>query len=146
MDRGRLLPECGQRHRMLLRPRAGASKFVYIQRLTISRCKSDSGIVPTLGFQEQKMAEKDTIEELIEQLRQLKDPQVAGRTDHNLLDILVLALCAVMSGAQGWDDIEDWGRAREGWLRRYLKLRNGIPGHDTIRRVSLRWPVSTPAA
>jgi len=40
-----------------------------------------------------------------------------------------------MSGAQGWDDIEDWGRAREGWLRRYLKLRNGIPGHDTIRRV-----------
>ncbi|MCW5283937.1 ISAs1 family transposase [Verminephrobacter eiseniae] len=81
------------------------------------------------------MAEKDTIEELIEQLRQLKDPRVAGRTDHNLLDILVLALCAVMSGAQGWDDIEDWGRAHESWLRRYLKLRNGIPGHDTIRRV-----------
>src|SRR6218665_4057034 len=53
--------------------RAGASKFVYIQRLTISRCKSGSGIVPTLGFQEQEMAEKDTIEELIEQLRQLKD-------------------------------------------------------------------------
>ncbi|MCW5304598.1 transposase family protein [Verminephrobacter eiseniae] len=50
------------------------------------------------------MAEKDTLEELIEQLRQLKDPRVAGRTDHNLLDILVLALCAVMSGAQGWDD------------------------------------------
>ncbi|WP_265289694.1 ISAs1 family transposase [Verminephrobacter eiseniae] len=42
---------------------------------------------------------------------------------------LHLALCAVMSGAQGWDDIEDWERAREGWLR------NGIPGHDTIRRV-----------
>src|SRR6218665_1136248 len=126
--------------------RAGASKFVYIQRITISRFKSGSGIVPTLGFQEQEMAEKDTIEEIIEQLRQLKDPRVAGRTDHNLLDILVLALCAVMSGAQGWDDIEDWGHAREGWLRRYLKLRNGIPGHDTIRRVSLRWPVSTPAA
>ncbi|MCW5235820.1 ISAs1 family transposase [Verminephrobacter eiseniae] len=51
------------------------------------------------------------------------------------VDILVLALCAVMSGTQGWDDIEDWGRAREGWLRRYLKLRNGIPGHNTIRRV-----------
>ncbi|MCW5263056.1 transposase family protein [Verminephrobacter eiseniae] len=51
------------------------------------------------------MAEKDTIEELIEQLRQLKDPRVAGRTDHNLLDILVLALCAVMSGAQGWDEV-----------------------------------------
>jgi predicted transposase YbfD/YdcC len=40
-----------------------------------------------------------------------------------------------MSGAQGWDDIEDWGREREAWLRGYLRLRNGIPGHDTIRRV-----------
>ena len=58
-----------------------------------------------------------------------------GRTDHDLLDIVVLALCAVMSGAEGWDDIEDWGCEREAWLRRYLRLRNGIPGHDTIRRV-----------
>jgi hypothetical protein len=40
-----------------------------------------------------------------------------------------------MAGAEGWDDIEDWGRARETWLRHYLPLRNGIPGHDTIRRV-----------
>jgi hypothetical protein len=60
---------------------------------------------------------------------------VEGRTDHDLLDIVVLALCAVMSGAEGWDDIEDWGCEREAWLRRYLRLRNGIPGHDTIRRV-----------
>lgn len=81
------------------------------------------------------MASKDAIEALIEQFRELEDPRVEGRTDHDLLDILVLALCAVMSGAEGWDDIEDWGRARESWLRCYLKLRNGIPGHDTIRRV-----------
>jgi predicted transposase YbfD/YdcC len=72
---------------------------------------------------------------LIERFGDLPDPRVEGRTDHDLLDIIVLALCAVMSGAEGWDDIEDWGRAREGWLRRYLRLRNGIPGHDTIRRV-----------
>ena len=51
------------------------------------------------------------------------------------MDVVVLALCAVMSGAEGWDDIEDWGRAREPWLRRYLRLRNGIAGHDTIRRI-----------
>ena len=72
---------------------------------------------------------------LIERFADLPDPRVAGRTDHDLLDIVVLALCAVMSGAEGWDDIEDWGREREAWLRRYLRLRNGIPGHDTIRRV-----------
>lgn len=72
---------------------------------------------------------------LVERFSDLPDPRVEGRTDHDLLDIVVLALCAVMSGAEGWDDIEDWGREREVWLRRYLRLRNGIPGHDTIRRV-----------
>ena len=72
---------------------------------------------------------------LIERFADLPDSRVEGRTDHDLLDIVVLALCAVMSGAEGWDDIEDWGREREAWLRRYLRLRNGIPGHDTIRRV-----------
>jgi hypothetical protein len=72
---------------------------------------------------------------LIERFADLPDPRVEGRTDHDLLDIVVLARCAVMSGAEGWDDIEDWGREREAWLRRYLRLRNGIPGHDTIRRV-----------
>ena len=71
----------------------------------------------------------------MERFADLPDPRVEGRTDHDLLDIVVLALCAVMSGAEGWDDIEDWGREREAWLRRYLRLRNGIPGHDTIRRV-----------
>lgn len=81
------------------------------------------------------MAEKESIIGLIERFGDLPDPRVEGRTDHDLLDIIVLALCAVMSGAEGWDDIEDWGLAREEWLRRYLKLRNGIPGHDTIRRV-----------
>ena len=50
----------------------------------------------------------------IERLADLPDPRVEGRTDHGLLDIVMLALCAVMSGAEGWDDIEDWGREREG--------------------------------
>ena len=78
---------------------------------------------------------KKGISGLIERFADLPDARVACRTDHDLLDIVVLALCAVMSGAEGWDDIEDWGRERETWLRRYLLLRNGIPGHDTIRRV-----------
>jgi predicted transposase YbfD/YdcC len=65
----------------------------------------------------------------------LPDPRVVGRTDHDLLDIVIMALCAVMSGAEGWDDMEAWGQEREDWLRQFLRLRNGIPGHDTIRRV-----------
>ena len=65
----------------------------------------------------------------------IHDPRVLGRTDHDLVDILVLALCAVLAGADGWDEIEDWGMENESMLRQYLRLRNGIPGHDTIRRV-----------
>ncbi|MDR1350137.1 MAG: ISAs1 family transposase, partial [Zoogloeaceae bacterium] len=65
----------------------------------------------------------------------LPDPRVTERTAHDLFDIVALALCAVMAGAEGWDDIEEWGGAREAWLRQYLPLRNGIPGHDPIRRV-----------
>jgi predicted transposase YbfD/YdcC len=72
---------------------------------------------------------------LVGYFEDLPDPRVVGRTDHDLLDIVILALCAVMSGAEGWDDIEAWGCEREAWLRRFLRLRNGIPGHDTIRRV-----------
>jgi len=48
----------------------------------------------------------------------IHDPRVTGRTDHDLVDILVLALCAVMAGAEGWDDIEDWGIENEAMLRR----------------------------
>ena len=72
---------------------------------------------------------------LIQRLKGLDDPRVTGRCDHALVDILVIALCAMMAGAEGWDDIEGWGCADEERLRQYLELCNGIPGHDTMRRV-----------
>lgn len=79
--------------------------------------------------------EKEIALSLVEKMMTLSDPRVLGRTDHDLVDIVVLALCAVMCGAEGWDDIEEWGIEKQAWLRQYLPLRNGIPGHDTIRRV-----------
>ena len=72
---------------------------------------------------------------LVQRLRDIDDPRVTGRCDHSLVDILVIALCAIMAGADGWDDIEAWSEANEERLRLYLDLGNGIPGHDTIRRV-----------
>ncbi|RZF26760.1 ISAs1 family transposase [Paraburkholderia sp. UYCP14C] len=81
------------------------------------------------------MREDKEVQALVAIFRDLPDTRVTGRCDHDLLDIVVLALCAVMSGAEGWDDIEAWGIARQAWLRQYQRLRNGIPGHDTIRRV-----------
>jgi predicted transposase YbfD/YdcC len=65
----------------------------------------------------------------------LKDPRRAHRRLHRLQDILVIALCAVIAGAQDWQEIETFGRKRADWLRRFLALPNGIPSHDTFERV-----------
>lgn len=72
---------------------------------------------------------------LVQKLSRIEDPRVMGRCDHALADILLIALCATMAGADGWDDMEGWAEANEERLRRYVELRNGIPRHDTIRRV-----------
>jgi predicted transposase YbfD/YdcC len=65
----------------------------------------------------------------------LPDPRVVGRCDHQLLDVIGLALLAVMSGAEDWPDIEQFGKAREEWLKTFLELPGGIPSHDTFRRL-----------
>ena len=65
----------------------------------------------------------------------LKDPRRAHRRLHLLQDLIVIALCAVIAGAQDWQQIETFGRKRRDWLRRFLALPNGIPSHDTFERV-----------
>jgi predicted transposase YbfD/YdcC len=65
----------------------------------------------------------------------LKDPRRPHRRLHLLQDIIVTALCAVIAGAQDWQQIVTFGRQRLDWLRRFLTLPNGIPSHDTFERV-----------
>ena len=65
----------------------------------------------------------------------LKDPQVVGRSAHELLDILTITILAVICGAKGWEDIEDWAVDHAVWLRTFLRLPNGIPQHDCYRRI-----------
>jgi predicted transposase YbfD/YdcC len=65
----------------------------------------------------------------------LKDPRVQGRKRHLLLDIIAIALCAVIAGADNWQQVEAFGRKRLGWLGNFLSLPNGIPSHDTFERV-----------
>ncbi len=65
----------------------------------------------------------------------LSDPRVVGRCDHLLLDIVALTILAVLCGAEDWPDIELFGQTRAEWLRTFLQLPNGIPSHDTFRRV-----------
>ena len=67
----------------------------------------------------------------------LTDPRhpAAPNSRHLLMDILVIAVCAVISGAEGWEDIEEYGKAQAAWFADLLDLPHGIPGHDTFRRV-----------
>jgi len=65
----------------------------------------------------------------------LKDPRRAHRRLHLLQDIIVIALCAIIAGAQDWQEIETFARKRRDWLQRFLSLPNGIPSHDTFERV-----------
>jgi len=70
----------------------------------------------------------------------LQDPRVDRTKQHALLDIVVIAFCAVLCGAEGWEDMEDFGKAKQEWLqeRLGLQLENGIPGDDTFRRLFAR--------
>ena len=75
------------------------------------------------------------IEKLIEHLSELDDPRCPGKVEHRLIDILVIAICAVIACAESWEDIALYGRSKLDWLRQFLALPNGIPSHDTFRRV-----------
>lgn len=71
----------------------------------------------------------------IECFSDVKDPRIDRTKKHLLLDIIALTLCAVIAGAEGWEEIEDFGRDHHAWFSGFLNLPNGIPHHDTIRRV-----------
>ncbi len=68
----------------------------------------------------------------------LVDPRIARARRHGLLDIVTIAVCAVVSGAESWVDVEHWGRAKQEWLADWLELPHGIPSHDTFGRVFAR--------
>jgi predicted transposase YbfD/YdcC len=68
----------------------------------------------------------------------LTDPRVERTREHRLVDIVTIALCAVICGADDWVAVETFGRAKETWLRTFLGLPGGIPSHDTFGRVFAR--------
>src|SRR5215212_1571785 len=61
----------------------------------------------------------------------LADPRVTRQCDHRLIDMLVIAVSAVIACAESWEDIELYGRSKQVWLKTFLDLPNGIPSHDT---------------
>lgn len=73
---------------------------------------------------------------LIESLSHITDPRRDhATTRHKLIDILVIAVCATICGADGWEEIAEFGEAKHEWFKQFLELPNGIPSHDTFGRV-----------
>ena len=68
----------------------------------------------------------------------MEDPRAKQGRRHELLDILVSAICAVICGADGWEDVALFGRSKQKWFATFLRLPHGIPSHDTFGRVFAR--------
>jgi predicted transposase YbfD/YdcC len=76
-----------------------------------------------------------SLEALVQHRGAVEDPRCEGKVEHRLLDILVIAVCAVIACAESWCDIALYGRSKLAWLSTFLELPNGVPSHDTFRRV-----------
>jgi predicted transposase YbfD/YdcC len=73
-----------------------------------------------------------------EHFSQVSDPRIDRTKEHKLMDMIAIAICAVICGAEGWTDIENFGNSKLPWLKTFLELPNGIPSHDTFGRVFSR--------
>lgn len=82
-----------------------------------------------------KLKPKTTIEE---HFSAIEDPRIDRTKLHQLIDIITITLCAVISGAESWNDIELFGQCKYDWFKSFLELPNGIPTHDTFARVFAR--------
>ncbi|EFN0216093.1 ISAs1 family transposase, partial [Escherichia fergusonii] len=75
------------------------------------------------------------LKKLMEHISIIPDYRQVWKVEHKLSDILLLTICAVISGAEGWEDIEDFGETHPDFLKQYGDFENGSPVHDTIGRV-----------
>ena len=74
-------------------------------------------------------------QELLTSFGAIEEPRQVGKVDHLLIDVLAITVCAVLAHAETFEDIALYGKHKEKWLRQFLELPNGIPSHDTFRRV-----------
>jgi len=72
---------------------------------------------------------------LVEHFKNLADPRVDRRKEHELIDILVIAVCTLLCAGETFNDMEDFGLAKQDWFKTFLNLHHGIPSHDTFNRV-----------
>src|SRR4051794_40670640 len=75
---------------------------------------------------------------IVTHFQSLEDPRIERTKKHLLLDILVIALCTLLTGGEGFQDMELFGKSKRAWLQTFLALPHGIPSHDTFGRVFAR--------
>jgi predicted transposase YbfD/YdcC len=105
----------------------------YYGKLTLgqSHLNGNENGVKLAIWKEAAMPQKP-LEAIEEHFSKVTDPRKDRTKDHKLIDIVAIAICAVICGAEGWVDIELYGKSKEVWLRSFLELPNGIPSHDTF--------------
>ena len=72
---------------------------------------------------------------LVRCMEEVPDPRAPYNQKHKFLDIIVIAVTAILCGMDTWNEIEDWAKSKREWLGSFLELPGGIPSHDTINRV-----------
>jgi len=72
---------------------------------------------------------------ITEHFKALNDPRIQLKTQHKLIDIIVITICAVICGADDWTEIANYAKAKKEWFKKFLELPHGIPSHDTFGRV-----------
>src|SRR5512137_381269 len=92
------------------------------------------------GMQTHPLAETKDVTELeraslVTHFARMPDPRINRRKAHELVDILVIAVCTLLCAGETFNDMEDFGLAKHEWFKTFLRLRNGIPSHDTFNRV-----------
>lgn len=84
------------------------------------------------------MIEQFSQASLIQHFSKVDDPRVEYLVEHKLLDLITIAVCAVIAGADNWVEVEQFGHEKQDWFGQFLELSNGIPTHDTFARVFAR--------
>ena len=72
---------------------------------------------------------------LVDHFSKIPDFRINRKKRHKLVDIMTIAICAVICGANDWNAIEEFGKAKHNWFSNFLELPHGIPSHDTFNRV-----------
>jgi hypothetical protein len=87
--------------------------------------------------------EKKTIASISQHFAELHDPRVDRTKEHLLIDIIVIAICAVICGAETWVDVEIFGQAKYQWFKQFLTLTNGIPSPKRLGESSVCWMLTS---